>query len=219
MYDSNLKMSSYAKYVTYLALSVLMFGLGMLGWLGYNYYSNRAEQAVFADLAENVEEFNKFLSSGRDVTLDGENKLDDLEHAFKIGSERHSKSKLAPYFRLYEADALIQKGKFDEALNVLNLAINGVDKANPFYYLFLSKGALIKTDNESLKEEGLKELNDLANDINNPFSAMAGYYLGLFYYHSNDEVKAKDIWQNVLDKNKKDCSWCNLISSKLKDIA
>lgn len=221
MFNANLKDTiNDNKYMPYLMAMILFMGSGILGWWGYKFYVNKVEQSAFKDLAESIEAFNKFLAANEKQTAAGiEDRLDDLERAFVFGAQKYGKSKLAPFFYLYKADSLIQKGDFNAALDALNSAINKIEKDNPFYYLLLSKKALLQSDNELSKEQGIKELNDLALDANNPFASMAGYYLGLDYYHSDNSAKAKEIWQRTLDRSNKECSWCELIRTKLENIS
>lgn len=230
MINSSLKQSFYDKYMPYLLVVLLLIGGSVLGWWGYRLYLDKVEQAAFRDLAESIESFDKFIKTRGDKQseLGGVDKLEDLERAFEVGAKKYGKSKLIPFFYLYRADTLIQKGDFTAGLDALNVAIDKVEKDNPFYYLLLTKKALLQSDNESLKEQGLKELNDLAVDSNNPFAPMSAYYLGLYYYHlgngKENIAKAKDIWQAALDRQEhltktKECSWCELIRSKLKNIS
>jgi len=226
MINSNLKQSNFDKYVPYVMAALLLMGGGIAGFWGYRLYLDKIEQAAFKDLAESIESFDKFvaLSADKQVVSGGVDKLEDLERAFVFGAQKYEKSKLIPFFYLYKADSLIQKGDFNAAVGALQSAINKVEKDNPFYYLLLSKKALVQSDNDLLKEQGLKELHELTMDVNNPFAPMSGYYLGLQYYHAGDVAKAKDIWKATLDRKKvlnstKECSWCEKIRSKLNNIS
>jgi len=227
MINLNLKRTAYDKYIPYLLGILLLIGASLLGWWGYRLYLDRVEQSAFRDLAESIEAFDKYMESGDKQSL-GTDKLEDLERAFVFGAQKYDKSKLVPIFYLYKADILIQKGDFTAAIDAIDSAINKVEQNNPFYYLLVTKKALLESDNELSKEQGLKELNDLATNAQNPFAAMASYYLGLYYYHINNDKenidKAKTIWQSALDRQEhlaatKECSWCELIRSKLKTIS
>jgi len=226
MINSSLKQSIFDKYAPYLLGTLLLIGGGMLGFWGYRLYLDKIEQAAFKDLAESIEAFNAFvaLNPEKQVASGGTQKLDDLEQAFIVGAQKYDKSKLIPFFYLYKADSLIQKGDFNAALVALESAIDKIEKNNPFYYLLLSKKALLQADNDASREQGIKELNELAMDANNPFAPMSGYYLGLHYYHAGNVAKAKDIWKDALDKQEsssvaKECSWCDQIRSKLNTIS
>lgn len=231
MVNTNLKQTFFDKYTPYAMAVVLLIGMGILGWWGYRFYLDRIEQAAFKDLAENIEAFNKFIAMSPDKQQNagGVDRLEDLERAIDTGVKRHSSSKLIPFFYLYKADALIQKGDFVGAVGALENALNKLEKSDPFYYLFLTKKALVQVDHESTNAEGLKALNDLGLDKDNPFAPMASYYLGLHYYHLGGDKKAtidqaKAIWQSALDRRmpltaSKECSWCELIRAKLKTIS
>ena len=80
----------------------------------------------------------------------------------------------------------------------------------------------------TFKEEGLKELNELSLDKNNPFAPMSSYYLGLYYYHLGEDkenlTRQKIYGNDALDRQEhltkaKECSWCELIRAKLKNIS
>lgn len=227
MINFNLKQNAYDKYLPYLFGTLLLIGASILGWWGYRLYLDKIEQSAFRDLSESIEAFDKFMTSVDKQSVGGD-KLEDLERAFIVGAQKYSKSKLIPFFHLYKADILIQKGDFSGALGALDNAIDKVEKDSPFYYLFLTKKALLQSDNDLSKEQGLKELNELAVNKNNPFAPMAAYYLGLYYYQLGKDKenidKAKSIWKEALDRQERltkasECSWCEIIRSKLKTIS
>lgn len=228
MINFNLKQNSYDRFVPYLLGVLLLIGASVLGWWGYRLYLDKIEQSAFRDLAESIEAFDKFMASGTDKESVNAEKLADLERAFVFGAQKYSKSKLIPFFYLYKADTLIQKGDFPGAVGALDSAIDKVEKDSSFYYLFLTKKALLESDNDLSKEQGLKELNELAVNNNNPFAPMASYYLGLYYYQLGKDKenidKAKSIWNDALDRQERlttatECSWCELIRSKLKTLS
>lgn len=163
----NDKRSQYA-----LGLAVFV-ALGLAGWFGYSYYTGLQEQAAYKDLAESIDGYVKAHS------LDlGAQKWNDVERAFESGAQRHTGSKLYPYFLAYKAEALVQQGKLKEAAGVLDTVVSNINTQQPLYSVYALKRALIKidTNDEILGKQGKDELLALVNDPKSPMHTLAAHY-------------------------------------------
>lgn len=122
---------------------------------------------------------------------------EDVELAGKSGAESFSSTELAPYFEAVEAEALIQRGQLDEAIAKINSTIHRLSSSNSLYYPFKIKYAQMKMSHENPEtvQEGLKLLQQLAEDSKNPQQDEALFYVGYYYWLNNDRAMALKYWQ------------------------
>ncbi len=149
----------------YINVAVLLSGvvLGLLVWFGYSFYTKRYEQAAYKELAESIEEYTKRFDSVVDVKG-----WSDVEKAFEVAANKHSKSTLYPYFLAYQANALVHQDKLEEAVVVLDKMLSSVKKDHGLYGMYAKKRALIKLDinDSSVQAQGRKELHELSKEKN-----------------------------------------------------
>src|SRR5262245_58907145 len=116
----------------YYGMGILaLAGLLAAGWFGYSWYVRNKEQAAYKELAESIDAYIK--STGYGYNLE---KLVDSERAFGVGAQKHTSSRLHPFFLAYQADALIQQGKQKDAVALFDKLITEIDRKHPLYYLF-----------------------------------------------------------------------------------
>ena len=187
-------------------IAALFFLLAIIGagsYGGYRWYTINREQYAQKSFSECLSTYQEALStqlnpqqekSGQEMGL-----WEEVEVAAKIGYEQHSKSVLAPYFLVLQADALIFQEKRSQAISLLEQAISMISPSLPFYFLYKTKHALLSLDNEETREMGLKKMDELAQDKKNIFRDAALYHLGAFYWSNDDQEKAKAIWQQLMD--------------------
>lgn len=200
------------KRIKYLSILLLIGGLLLAGWFGYKWYVDRYEQAAYKDLSESIDGYNKVLSNP------SPEKWVDVEQAFEVGSKRHSKSVLYPYFLAFEADALIHQNKKEQAITVMNDMLGRLSNKQPLYYLYAIKRALIKVDSAdtNVQQEGEKELAALSSDASNPIRDMALYHAGLDAWHKGDKIKAEKLWKDILGLGNPNSNWYQLAQAKLR---
>lgn len=197
-----------------------LVGLLVAGWYGYSWYNRSKEQAAYKDLAESLDAYSKVRQS----MGHGEEKWTDIERGFKEGAQRNSSSKLQPYFLVFQADALIEQGKHQEALPLMDKAVSLLSKSNPLYYQYAIKRALMKTDaaDEATQKQGRQELADLAKDATNPLQDMARYYAGLDALNQGDRSAAETILKEIQPGAKESAMrdsnvWHNLAQEALRE--
>lgn len=175
--------------------ALILAGALAAGWYGYGWYKRSKEQAAYKDLAESIDGYDKVRSGMGQA----EEKWTDIERGFREGAQRNSSSTLQPYFLLYQAEALIEQGKQQEAIALMDKAIPLISKSNPLYYAYAIKRALMKTDasDEATKSQGRKELSGLAQDAQNPLQDMARYYAGLDALEQGDHTAAEGFLKNI----------------------
>ncbi len=208
-------MNSY-KYSRHAMALVLVGALCAGGFYGYRWYAQHREQAAHKIFAECVHEYERAQKNPA--------VLPNAEQVFKAAYEKHSSSRLAPYFLVYRADILIQQKKLNEAVQVMSDALRIMPTSSPVYNLYMTKRALMRIDlGGQEKETGLQELTNLAHDAKNNNRDMALYYLGLYHWSNNELFQARKVWQELVAMPKQDdqqgkSAWADIVADKLNQI-
>ncbi len=128
-------------------------------------------------------------------------KWQKTEQVFKDGYENYKSTELAPMFRAYQAEALLNLGKLDEAIVALTSAVDKIKNTavKDFYRIKL---ALMKLDSskELDKQQGLGALKMIADDTQSIAHESALYQLGAYYWSEKKFTEAKNYWQMLLVK-------------------
>jgi tetratricopeptide (TPR) repeat protein len=128
-------------------------------------------------------------------------KWQKTEQVFKEAYENYKSTELAPMFKAYQSEALLNLGKHDEAIAVLSSAVDHIKNAavKDFYCVKL---ALMKLDssNEVERQQGLGALKILADNTQSAAHETALYQLGAYYWSEKKFAEAKNYWQMLLVK-------------------
>jgi predicted negative regulator of RcsB-dependent stress response len=177
-------------------MGLILVAIGSIFFFVYRMWSGYRNQSAQLRLGSLIESYD---SAMREKNQD----WDALVKKFQEGYEENSASDLASYFLVYQAELLLSQGKKDEALTVLDKAISQLGSASlaPLYKM---KRALIKLDSAdaSLQKEGQSELEALAHDKTNQFNDSALFYLGRYYWSSDDTSAARQTWQKLVDEHR-----------------
>lgn len=207
----------------YTTIACVAFLIGWGGYKLYNWHSNTVQtksQLAFND-ALNV--YNKALAT--EFFAENKNAIsaewEDAEMAFRLGYEQNKGSSIAPFYLVYQAQALARQGDFDKAFATIDEAIKKFSGDNNFSYLFKITRTLIEFDvDQTTAAENLKKL---AYDAKNPLDVMALYYLAEYYYSLDDIETARKIFNDVVAKNEKnvlniESPWVELAKERLQEI-
>jgi tetratricopeptide (TPR) repeat protein len=197
---------------------VFMIGLFIsAGIWGYKWWSFKREADAQKSLSECIYAYQEALQ-GKDESWP------TVSMMLTIGYERHRSSSLAPYFLVFDSDTLLKQGRQEEAICRLDEAIKALPTDSQLGDLYKTKLSLIKMDSEDqiVREEGLKELNELAYNEKNDNRDMALYYLGLYHWSRDDLKEAQAVWQPLIEIFKKEklgaSPWAEMASTKLEQI-
>ena len=184
-------------------------------WWGYSYFAKQKEKEAQKTLASCIELYDQAIGASETSIP-----WSTVETACKRAYDAHSNSNLAPYFLAYQAEALSKQNKNDEAIAIMTQMMHAMSKNSPLYYVYATKLALMQIDSadSAVHTQGLKQLEELALDINNQQRDEALYYVGLYYWHLNDMSKVKEVWQTLaeLPTSPEDVSpWMQLASERL----
>lgn len=202
------------------AVNALVLGafavLIMLGaWWIYAQFAGQKDKEAQKTLASCIELYDQAIGATETSVP-----WSTVETACKRAYDEYSNSKLAPYFLAYQAEALVKQNKDDEAITVMTQMIQSMPKNSPLYYVYSTKLALMQIDSNqtAVHAQGLKQLEELAADTKNKQRDEALYYVGLYYWQLNDQVKAKESWQTLAElasRPEEASPWMQLVSERL----
>ena len=187
------------------ATALLLFALLAFGvWTAHGWYVASREEKAQAALSEAFQEYDEALGmmmSDKNSDDVIKQRLEDAHLSFDVMSRNHGGSYLAAYAQAFEGDVYWYEGKKEEAIASLEKAVRGASKS-PVVYLLKTKLALMRID-AGQEQQGLTELQALAQDKHNPNADAAAYNLGYYYWVARDETKAREAWQ-LLEQYKGD---------------
>jgi hypothetical protein len=146
---------------------------------------------------------------------------------FELGAQKYSNTSLAPFFTVYQADALIKSDKLSEAATAMDRAVSLMSTDNPFYFVYALKAALINLDvaqESSLPVDKIeKDIIALAENKNNKQRDEALYYLSSYYISKGDNARAKEVLQELSAMTSDDphqkSPWVELAQPLIKQVA
>lgn len=175
----------------YVSLGVVMLVALWLGSVGFRWYTVRRDMAAQYTFAQAMEQYAKVHD-----TAATEEQWAEVAAVFKLGYEQHRSSAYAPYFLNFQAQALLNQGKYQEAITVLDSALALIPTTSPLFAPYAVKKALIllDSDDQAVQEKGLTSLTEYAHDVKNKQRDEALYYLGLYYAQKGDVAQARAQW-------------------------
>lgn len=176
--------------------------------IGYTVYRQKMQVKAHATLVAALKVFEAPVVAGSSNKSDvkmptqfatEEEKWNKVQEIFKDAYNNHKGAGIAPYFLTYQAEALVQLGKFDEAIQALTDAIR-LMKSTELKAFYQVKLALIKLDSPKHQQEGLTELKKYADDQQGLAHENALYHMGNYYWYKKDFVQARNYWQQLVIK-------------------
>lgn len=141
--------------------------IGGLLWWGYRTYRGSVNEA--AQLAF-VAQYEQFEVVKQKVTQRPDLWAASAEGFYKEG-QKQSSSDLAPFFTAFSAQAFSALGDHAAVKERMQELMRQLKPSNPLYYLYKTKAAVL----------GFESLDALAQDVKNPYRALAYYYT---WYHA-----------------------------------
>jgi predicted Zn-dependent protease len=194
-FDMHKVIAFFNKYRTYVLAGLVAAGLIISGII-YMYLSHmKRNQSALHTLTE--------LLVDHDRAFESADLWQEIEFASQTGQRQYAKTSMSPYFLALQAEALLHQDKLDEALSVMEKAVQQVLQS-PLYPMYALKYARMKiaSENQATREEGLRELTRFAEDNKNPEQEQAQYYVGLYYHLLGQIEKAQELWRLIVDKYK-----------------
>lgn len=128
-------------------------------------------------------------------------KWQKTEQVFRDGYATYQGTELAPMFLVYQSEALLNLGRLDEAIKILENALKKI-KSAPVKDYYQVKLALMMMDsnNAVVQQEGLAGLKMVADNAQSIAHELALYHLGFYYWAEKKFSEAKTYWQMLLIK-------------------
>jgi hypothetical protein len=183
-------------------LAALIGGYFLNSW----YVKNREEQAFkdFSSIVSSMQQNEQIIQA-----LDPQKDKEKIDQAYNdvlllIDAlyKEHVGSYLAPYFLALKSQIILeQTNNYQEAVTILDQALNGMDKKSDLgslYYLKRIKMGFDSTDTKE-QEKSFKELEILANDQTNVMQQEAQYLLGAYYASLGQITQAQEVWKKLIN--------------------
>ncbi|QQR53919.1 tetratricopeptide repeat protein [bacterium] len=185
----NIYEQKYIQYVLGFVLAILV--AGGLGY-GYSAYRNIQNSKAFEALSECIVRLDEF--SLKKETVDWQ----ELVTFFEQKKREHVASGIAPYFDILISDVLIKDGKIDGALELLkNLRVEN----NALRDMLRLKYALILVDQDApeRQKDGFVLIDELTKSADPLVKDAILYQSARCYFAHNDQQKAKQLLQQLVD--------------------
>lgn len=200
-----LKKQYSAKYVkeAVLGIGILLALFG--GYFLHDFYVNHREQKAFGALIEVVDSFEKaqYASMGAGVDKNKiEEEWSDTEKLLDSLYQDNMGSYLAPYFMMFKAQIELEKGGSpDEARKVVKEALGNVPQGSELFSLFDLKRIKLEFDSkdEKVREQAVKDLEEMAKDKTSYVYEEAAYLLGAYYMYKGQTDDAQNVWKELVE--------------------
>ena len=206
----------YTKWV----FSLFLLGCGGFGgWKAYSSYVKNNEQKAQVAFSHALDEYHLLLqSAGTD-----DSRWDDSSISFKAIAQKYPNTVYGTFADVFVSDIALQKGSMEESIALLEQWVSKNSEKNSLYYLYKTRLALLYCDAQKT-QEGIALLQELAALDKNKQKDMAQFFLGYYYWTTNDISQARQAWQMLIDENKKQAPegsspWAAIAESKLRYIA
>lgn len=188
-----------------------------LGWWLYSSYRARInEQACFAFAVqlENLERLRQ------DPSAD-EQAWNAVGQDFAQAYKEYASSDLAPLYIAAQSEAALNAKKPQEAISLLEKALNAMGSSHSLYYLYKIKLQLMRLSSEdhTLVQEGMRELRALAEDAKNPQRGYAWYQLWHHAWVTGDEATAEEAFARLAAYQNQGARWGQLAQAKMEFLA
>jgi hypothetical protein len=186
-------------------------------YLGYRWYGTHKEQHAQYACSMLIDEY---MNLQKQENPDYGNFAVKAENTYM----RHKNTAVAPYIGLLAVDAYLYLENHDQAVAIMDkLATQAAN--NPVTGdLFKVKQALLMIDSadDTKKEGGYKQLEFLADNMENKHRDYALYHLGLYHWNRDNLTAARAVWQELMDTQEVEMRapspWAELIAERLSTI-
>jgi predicted negative regulator of RcsB-dependent stress response len=205
------------RYGTPIAFTLLAIVALCAAYFSYRWYVNIQEQAAQYACSQLIDEY---MELQKQESPDYGPLIEKCAAAY----ERYKRSSVAPYIVSFQVDALLKAKRHEDAVTVMDRLVMNLPNDMNTTALFKTKHALLLLDseNEPQKEDGLKLLTVLADDLDNPHRDYALYHLGLYYWTRNELVQARTAWQELTEAQEVELQapspWVEVVAEKLATI-
>lgn len=182
----------HTKYIKPVGIGLLIALISLGSWYFYHQKTKGNEQEAFKVFNDCLHEYEK--------ALEGKTTWQEVDTLCQNGYQRNRSTAIAPYIQAIRVDALLALHQPEQALEQSSLMLSQLKTSSPLYIPYKTKHALLEMDagSETVRAQGLRNLEQLAHDAKNIYNDVALYYLGLHYFMNNDVQKAKEVWNRLV---------------------
>lgn len=198
-----------AQYAKEFTIGTILLVVLVGGYFLNSWYTKRREEKAFDAFSELVVSLDQ-----AEQTVQSLNSVKDKEKIYQVYNDvlilldalyqEHMGSYLAPYFLALKSELILkQTHDYNQALQLLDQALAGMDKKGSVGGLFYMKRIKMGLDSEDTKtkQDALKNLEQLATDVTSYLQQEAQYVLALYYMAYGEIEKAQKILKDLVDSN------------------
>jgi len=173
---------------------LLLLG-SLVSYFSYSWYKLQKNQEAQSFLSSCLDDYRGAIE-GNQMSWPS------LQMNAQIGYEKNKGTDLAVYFKVLQADAMIQHGNIEDLPPVLNQLEKEVVAGSLLYYVYRLKLALMMIDShdDDLMKKGIFLLKELSIDGKNPNRDIALYHKGQYYWNKNALSDAKIAWEELVEE-------------------
>ena len=194
---------------------VTALGLIVLGWFAFHSYKVYQGKRAQRILGESLQEFQTAMNTVQP-------QWGDVRLMNELGAQQTSVSALHPFFIVMQAQAMAQQHKVDEAVVLMQQAIDGLPSYSPYKIYFALTKSLMQLDasTQEEKDKGFTTLQTLAQDAANPYRDAALYHVGDYYFAMNETAKSREAWMQLVEQSAAFAGspWVALAQQKLATV-
>ncbi len=196
--------------------------LGLVGFGSLKVYRSHTVQKEYqaqVAFSHALDEYNMLIATAKP----GDNRWEDLAISLQAVAQKYPKTVYGNFAQVYLADVAVQKGSVEESTVLLEQWLAKNSESNPLYYLYRTKLALLYCDTQDV-QKGIALLKELAMREKNKQKDMAQFFLGYYYWTTDNLSQAREFWQPLIDNNKSQSSesnspWAAIAESKLRYVS
>lgn len=181
----------------YYALQIAGVGVLLSGcFLVYRWHSGHREEAAQRRFSDCVKEYTNTAT-----VQSGHQNWNMIVGLFELGAQEYAGTSLEPFYRAYQAQALLKDNKLSEAVVAMDQAVAKMSPENELYSMYALKNVLMHIDadisNDS-REKNEAQLVALAEDKNNKQRDEALFYLGRYYLSQGNSKRSQEVLQELM---------------------
>ncbi len=206
------------KYIRIIFFGLLASCFVVASYFGYRWRYTSKQRAAYMVFSDCMNVYNQGFQSA------DSKKLEEAAAMFDVGYKKHSGSSIAPFFILFQAKSLLENGKREKAIELMESGVKNLSTSSSLFFIYKNSLALMKIDSKdsSVSLVGVNSLQDLAYNKNNISRDMSLYYVGLYFDSQNDVEKSKktfnDLVQLKSEKQFLQSPFVQMAEEKLKQL-
>lgn len=192
------------KYVTfagYIVLAALLVGGSYVGYTTWKTSHNEKAQVALMESMNDLNMAMRAMGNAQVPELEVQQLFKSVKTDMELGYSKYKWSSIAPFFLVYQAQAMTHMGEKEEAYALMKKAVGLFSSSSPYHMMYSIQVALRAID-LGKTEEGLAQLTTLAASKHG-MADMANYYLAHYFLEHDNKAKGKELLQGIVERAKK----------------